>query len=221
MKKVAFHTLGCKVNTYESEAMRKLFVLDGYEVVDFKQVADVYVINTCTVTNTGDSKSRQMIRRAIRTNPDACVCVTGCYSQVAKEEIEAIEGVGVILGTQYRNEIVELANHYLQTGQMICKVDNIMKTKRFEDLEVQSFAENTRAFLKIEDGCVCGYHLKEDDNQYWWAASRFRKITVGKDAEMLLSRINELEKMVNYLSKRVAELEHRPVSVNWSYGNFR
>ena len=159
MKKVAFHTLGCKVNTYESEAMRKLFVLDGYEVVDFKQVADVYVINTCTVTNTGDSKSRQMIRRAIRTNPDACVCVTGCYSQVAKEEIEAIDGVGVILGTQYRNEIVELANHYLQTGQMICKVDNIMKTKRFEDLEVQSFAENTRAFLKIQDGCnnFCTY----------------------------------------------------------------
>ncbi len=159
MRKVAFHTLGCKVNTYESEAMRKLFVQDGYEVVDFKSEADVYVINTCTVTNTGDSKSRQMIRRAIRTNPDACVCVTGCYSQVASEEIKAIDGVGVILGTQYRNEIVHLANEYLQTGQSICKVDNIMNTKRFEDLEVQSFSENTRAFMKIQDGCnnFCTY----------------------------------------------------------------
>lgn len=159
MKTVAFHTLGCKVNTYETEAMRKLFVADGYEVVDFKEVADVYVINTCTVTNTGDSKSRQMIRRAIRQNKDACVCVCGCYSQVASEEIQAIEGVGVILGTQYRNQIVELANTYLQTGQTICKVDNIMRTKRFEDLEVKSFSENTRAFMKIQDGCnnFCTY----------------------------------------------------------------
>lgn len=159
MRTVAFHTLGCKVNTYETEAMRKLFVSKGYEVVDFKQVADVYVINTCTVTNTGDSKSRQMIRRAIRTNPNACVCVTGCYSQVASEEIQSIDGVGVILGTQYRNEIVDLAETYLSHKTTICKVDNIMKTKRFEDLEVKSFAENTRAFLKIQDGCnnFCTY----------------------------------------------------------------
>ena len=159
MRTVGVLTLGCKVNTYETEAMRKLFVASGYEVVDFKQKADVYVINTCTVTNTGDSKSRQMIRRAIRQNEDACVCVTGCYSQVASEEIQAIEGVGVILGAQYRNEIVDLAEQYLQTGQMICKVDNIMRTKRFEDLEVKSFSENTRAFLKIQDGCnnFCTY----------------------------------------------------------------
>ncbi len=98
MKTVAFHTLGCKVNTYESEAMKKLFEQDGYTLVDFKDKADVYVINTCTVTNTGDSKSRQMIRRAIRHNPDAVVCVTGCYSQVASQEILQIEGVGVRTG---------------------------------------------------------------------------------------------------------------------------
>ena len=159
MKKVAFHTLGCKVNTYESEAMKKLFESDGYEVVDFKEVADVYVVNTCTVTNTGDSKSRQMIRRAIRKNPDACVCVTGCYSQVATHEIEEIEGVGVILGTQYRHDIVRFANDFLQTGIKQVHVDNIMNTKRFEDLHVASFSENTRAFLKIQDGCnnFCTY----------------------------------------------------------------
>lgn len=159
MRTVAFHTLGCKVNTYESEAMKKLFEADGYEVVDFKEVADVYVINTCTVTNTGDSKSRQMIRRALRTNKEACVCVCGCYSQVATEEIKAIDGIGVILGTQYRNQIVEFANSYLQTGQQICKVDNIMNTKGFEDLQVKSFSENTRAFMKIQDGCnnFCTY----------------------------------------------------------------
>jgi len=159
MKTVAFHTLGCKVNTYESEAMKKLFIQDDYEVVDFKECADVYVINTCTVTNTGDAKSRQMIRRAIRTNPLACVVVVGCYSQVASQEIEAIEGVGVILGTQHRNQIVEYVKQYNATHQLINVVENIMQTQRFEDLKVASFSENTRAFLKIQDGCnnFCTY----------------------------------------------------------------
>ena len=116
--KVAFHTLGCKVNSYESEAMLRLFEQAGYQEVPFKEVADVYVINTCTVTNTGDSKSRQMIRKAIRKNPQATVCVVGCYSQSAPQEIEAIEGVGVILGTQYRNQIVELAKQYQETTHL-------------------------------------------------------------------------------------------------------
>lgn len=159
MKTVAFHTLGCKVNTYESEAMKKLFEQNGYSLVDFKDKADVYVINTCTVTNTGDSKSRQMIRRAIRKNPDAVVCVTGCYSQVASEEILSIEGVGVVLGTQHRNDIVNYVERYLKTHQVECHVEDIMHTKRFEDLKVASFSENTRAFLKIQDGCnnFCTY----------------------------------------------------------------
>ena len=152
MKTVAFHTLGCKVNTYESNAMLKIFNDAGYQEVDFKQLADVYVINTCTVTNTGDSKSRQMIRKAIRKNPQATICVVGCYSQIAPEEIEQIEGVGVVLGTQYRQEIVKYVNEYLETGKMVVKVDNIMNLKKFEDLNIDRF-KNTRAFLKIQDGC--------------------------------------------------------------------
>lgn len=158
MKTVAFHTLGCKVNTYESNAMLKIFNDAGYQEVDFKQTADVYVINTCTVTNTGDSKSRQMIRKAIRKNPQAVICVVGCYSQIAPEEIEQIEGVGVILGTQYRKDIVKYVNEYLKNGKMIVKVDNIMKLKKFEDLNIDRF-KNTRAFLKIQDGCnnFCTY----------------------------------------------------------------
>ena len=99
MKTFAIHTLGCKVNTYESEAIIRLFEAHDYHKVSFKQQADVYIINTCTVTNTGDSKSRQMIRRAIRLNSEAVVCVVGCYSQVAPEEIAAIDGVDIILGT--------------------------------------------------------------------------------------------------------------------------
>ena len=115
MKTIAFHTLGCKVNTYESNAMLKIFNEAGYQEVDFKEIADVYVINTCTVTNTGDSKSRQMIRKAIRKNPQATVCVVGCYSQIAPEEIEQIEGVGVVLGTQHRKDIVKYVDEYLKT----------------------------------------------------------------------------------------------------------
>ena len=156
--KVAFHTLGCKVNSYESEAMLRLFEQAGYQEVPFKEVADVYVINTCTVTTTGDSKSRQMIRKAIRKNPQATVCVVGCYSQSAPQEIEAIEGVGVILGTQYRNQIVELAKQYQETKQMIVKVNDVMKVDTFEDLNIDRF-HNTRAYLKIQDGCnnFCTY----------------------------------------------------------------
>ena len=100
----------------------------------------------------------------------------------------------------------------------------IVTLKKTEQFQVQSLVTKniyTVAALKIEDGRVCSYHLKEDDNQYWWVTSRFRKILAGESAEILLSRINELEKMVNYLSKKVTDLEHRPVSVNWSYGNFR
>ena len=158
MKTVAFHTLGCKVNTYESNAMLKIFNEAGYQEVDFKQVADVYVINTCTVTNTGDSKSRQMIRKAIRKNPKATICVVGCYSQTAPEEIEKIEGVGVVLGTQYRSDIVKYVDEHLETGEMVIKVDNVMNIRKFEDLNIDRF-KNTRAFLKIQDGCnnICTY----------------------------------------------------------------
>lgn len=159
MKTVAFLTLGCKVNTYESEAMLKLFHQAGYQDVDFKEKADVYVINTCTVTNTGDAKSRQMIRKAIRQNQDAVVCVVGCYSQVASEEVAAIEGVGVVLGTQFRNQIVEFVDEYKETKKPVIRIADVMKLSRFEDLDIDEFTRNTRAFLKIQDGCnnFCTY----------------------------------------------------------------
>lgn len=158
MKKVAFHTLGCKVNTYESNAMLKIFNEAGYQEVSFKDIADVYVINTCTVTNTGDSKSRQMIRKAIRKNSQAVICVVGCYSQIAPEEIKQIEGVGVVLGTQHRKDIVKYVNKFIETGKMVVKVDNVMNLKKFEDLNIDRF-KNTRAYLKIQDGCnnFCTY----------------------------------------------------------------
>jgi threonylcarbamoyladenosine tRNA methylthiotransferase MtaB len=153
MATVAFHTLGCKVNYYETEAIWQLFKQEGYEQIPFEEQANVYVINTCTVTNTGDKKSRQVIRRAIRRNPDAVICVTGCYAQTTPAEIMAIEGVDIVIGTQNRTELLDYIAHYKQKRQPINAVTNIMKTRVYEDLDVPEFNERTRAFLKIQEGC--------------------------------------------------------------------
>jgi len=154
MPTVAFHTLGCKVNFYDTEAIWQLFKNEGYEQVDFEsKTADVYVINTCTVTNTGDKKSRQIIRRAVRRNPDAVIAVTGCYAQTSPAEIMAIPGVDLVIGTQGRHEIINLVNQVMAERQPINAVRNIMKTRQFEELDVPDFADRTRAFLKIQEGC--------------------------------------------------------------------
>jgi threonylcarbamoyladenosine tRNA methylthiotransferase MtaB len=154
MSSVAFYTLGCKVNFYDTEAIWQLFKHAGYEQVDFESTtADVYVINTCTVTNTGDKKSRQIIRRAIRRNPDAVIAVTGCYAQTSPAEILAIPGVDLVIGTQGRHEIVDLVNQVQAQRQPLNAVRNIMKTRQFEELDVPEFADRTRAFLKIQEGC--------------------------------------------------------------------
>ncbi|WP_216830066.1 tRNA (N(6)-L-threonylcarbamoyladenosine(37)-C(2))-methylthiotransferase MtaB [Alkalihalobacterium elongatum] len=153
MPTVAFQTLGCKVNHYETEAIWQLFKADGYEKVDFEKTADVYVINTCTVTNTGDKKSRQVIRRAIRKNPDAVICVTGCYAQTSPAEIMAIPGVDIVVGTQDRTKMLEYIEQYKNEREPINGVSNIMKTRVYEELDVPAFTDRTRASLKIQEGC--------------------------------------------------------------------
>lgn len=153
MKTVAFHTLGCKVNFYDTEAIWQKFKAEGYEQVDFESTADLYVINTCTVTNTGDKKSRQMIRRAVRRNPEAIVAVTGCYAQTSPAEIMAIPGVDLVIGTQDRDKIMDYVKQLEDERQPINAVRNIMKTRAFEELDVPDFSDRTRAFLKIQEGC--------------------------------------------------------------------
>jgi threonylcarbamoyladenosine tRNA methylthiotransferase MtaB len=154
MSTVAFHTLGCKVNSYETEAIWQLFKAHGYERVDFEQDdAEVYVINTCTVTNTGDKKSRQVIRRAIRRNPDAIIAVTGCYAQTSPNEIAQIPGVDIIVGTQGREKLIEYVEQIRRERRPINAVGNIMKAREFEELDVPSFTDRTRASLKIQEGC--------------------------------------------------------------------
>ncbi|WP_162156055.1 tRNA (N(6)-L-threonylcarbamoyladenosine(37)-C(2))-methylthiotransferase MtaB [Staphylococcus epidermidis] len=153
MSTVAFHTLGCKVNHYETEAIWQLFKDANYERVEFETNADVFVINTCTVTNTGDKKSRQIIRRAIRQNPDAVVCVTGCYAQTSSAEIMEIPGVDIVVGTQDRHKLLNYIQQFQEERQPINGVGNIMKNRTYEELEVPYFTDRTRASLKIQEGC--------------------------------------------------------------------
>lgn len=153
MTTVAFHTLGCKVNHYETEGIWNIFKDKGYERVDFNREADVYVINTCTVTNTGDKKSRQVIRRAIRKNPESVVCVTGCYAQTSPGEIMEIPGVDVIVGTQNRKKMIDYIEEHQKTREPVNGVTNIMKNRVFEEMDVPQFTDRTRASLKIQEGC--------------------------------------------------------------------
>lgn len=159
MPKVALTTLGCKVNQFETETMEGLFKQKGYEIVPFTEKADFYVINTCSVTSLGDRKSRQVIRRANRQNDKAIIAVCGCYSQVHPEEIKAIEGVRVVLGTKERHHIVEYVEQAAREDGILDEVGNIMEAHDFEDIPLYDMPQRTRAFLKIEDGCqnFCSY----------------------------------------------------------------
>ncbi|HLS54057.1 MAG TPA: tRNA (N(6)-L-threonylcarbamoyladenosine(37)-C(2))-methylthiotransferase MtaB [Tissierellaceae bacterium] len=159
MKKVAFHTLGCKVNQYETEAMEELFEKANYSIVRDEEFAHIYVINTCTVTNLSDRKSRQFIRRVRRINKDATIAVVGCYSQISPEEISKIEGVDVILGTSQRNRIVELCEEAEKKNRQINIVESARSYQEFEEISVEDIKSKTRAYIKIQDGCnqYCSY----------------------------------------------------------------
>ena len=159
MKKAASFALGCTVNQYESEAIAELFAEKGYEIVGIDEEADVYVINTCTVTNFGDKKSRQLIRKVKRQNENAIVAVVGCYAQTAPKELMEIAGVNLVIGTKDRAQIVEMVEQYDRANGVENHVSDIMKERVFEPLSIQKLANRTRAYLKIQDGCsqYCSY----------------------------------------------------------------
>jgi len=158
-RKVGFMTLGCKVNTYDSEAMMEIFETAGYTIVDFSEVADVYVINTCTVTHLGDQKSRKMMRKAKRINPNAIICAVGCYVQVAPDEVEKIAEVDLMIGTKNRGDILAYIDAHLQDVNQRDFVSDIMDEKIFEPLMISEVKGKTRAFIKIQEGCnqFCTY----------------------------------------------------------------
>lgn len=159
MRTAALHNLGCKVNSYETEAMQQLLEEAGYEIVPFHEKADVYIINTCSVTNIADRKSRQMLHRAKKQNPDAVVVAAGCYVQAAAEELKADLAVDVIIGNNKKQDLVPILEEYFKDKSDSSHVIEISETHEYERLSIHKIADHTRAFLKIQDGCnqFCSY----------------------------------------------------------------
>lgn len=157
MKKAALHNLGCKVNAYETEAMQELLEKNGYEIVPFKEGADVYVVNTCTVTNIADRKSRQMLHKARKMNPDAIVVATGCYVQTENQEVD--DCIDIVIGNNKKKDIVEILKQYEEERERTTDLIDIGHAKEYENLHLSRTGEHTRAYIKVQDGCnqFCSY----------------------------------------------------------------
>lgn len=156
--KFAIYTLGCKVNAYESEYVTNLFLKDGFELTDFSDIANIYIINTCTVTNTSDQKSRKMIRQARRRNPSSLIVVMGCFTQIRENDNSILDIADVVIGNTNKSRILDIVKEALNSKNKIIKVQDVMNTT-FEDMEINNFKSKTRAYIKIEDGCenYCTY----------------------------------------------------------------
>ena len=190
-KRLAVTTLGCKVNQYDTDAVVGQFLEAGYTIVDFREEADVYLINTCTVTNLGDRKSRQMIRRAHRNNPDAKVVVMGCLAQTTPDEVADLEGVSLVVGTDGRNRIVEELER-LDQGQQRLLVEDIFQVTDFEDLPTIGYSGRTRAALKIQDGC----------NQF----CTYCRVPFARGRSRSRSRVSVLEQVQNLVNQGYQEI---------------
>lgn len=197
-KTVSFYTLGCKVNQYETNAMEQQFIKNNYEIVENTQKADIYVINTCTVTNMAERKSRQMLRRVKEINPSAVLVVCGCYAQVAKNELEQIPEIDIILGINEKNEIVQIVENYMEKmaekdkRSQEAEIDDVSKQKEFLDFGDVTYTEKNRAVVKVQDGCnmFCSYCIIP----YARGRIRSRKIE---------SVVSEIEKIANEDIKEV------------------
>jgi len=182
--KVAFYTLGCKVNSYETEVLINNFKKRNYEIVPFEEQADIYIINTCSVTNTSDQKSRKIIREASRRNPNSIIGVMGCYSQLNSEEIKELEpNIDIILGTSNKNKMIDYIEDYIDNKNKHIEVENVQKVC-FEDMVLDKFENHTRAFVKIQDGCnnYCSYCV----------IPYTRGNVRSKDKDKVISEITEL-----------------------------
>ncbi len=159
MRKAAFHNLGCKVNSYETEAMQQLLEDAGYEIMPFREGADVYIINTCSVTNVADRKSRQMLHRAKKMNPQAVVVAAGCYVQAAGTELKKDEAVDLIVGNNQKKDLVKILDDYFADHGKSGEILDIGHSQEYEELHIRKIADHTRAFIKVQDGCnqFCSY----------------------------------------------------------------
>lgn len=157
--RVSYYSLGCKVNLYETEAVINQFIDNGFKLLDFNEICDVYIINTCTVTANSDQKSRQMIRKAIKTNPEAIIAVMGCFAEMNSEDVLKIEGVDILIGTSRRHLLFSYVMDFFEKKNKIVHIDNLQSSQEYEELKVNRFENKTRGFVKIQDGCdnFCSY----------------------------------------------------------------
>ena len=184
LKTYAITTLGCKVNSYESSVIKNDLDSYGFLEVPFDAIADIYIINTCSVTNTADAKSRNMISRARKNNPNAIIIVCGCYSQVSSEYLKNKFGINILLGNKYKNNIIKIIEEYLDQKKQIIKIDNLLLETNFENSKIETFKDQTRAYVKIQDGCnfMCSYCIIP------FTRGRQR----SKDHSTLINEINQL-----------------------------
>ena len=186
IKKVAFVTLGCKVNQYESNAMAQKFIENNYEICNIEDNPDIIIVNTCTVTNIADRKSRQLLRKAKETNPNAVVVACGCYVQVAKDKVDNIDEIDISIGNSEKKDIVQIVENYINQNEMINEIIDVNKEKDFSEMGLVTFTEKTRATIKIQDGCnnFCTYCLIP------YARGRVR----SRNKENIIKEVEEIAK---------------------------
>lgn len=238
--KVALHNLGCKVNAYETDAMSQLFKKAGYEIVSFHDVADIYVINTCSVTNIADRKSRQMLHKAKKLNPESIVVAVGCYAQVATKELDEDNAVDIIVGNNKKKDIVSVVEQYMGDHKISDAIVDIARDIEYEDLELQTVTEHTRAYIKIQDGCnqFCSYCIipyargrirsRRPDSIYAeikrLAAQGFKEVVLtgihlssyNSDETMLIDVIGEINRMEGIERIRLGSLEPGIITENFA-----
>lgn len=212
-KTVAFLTLGCKVNSYETEGIKKLFEEDGFVAVEFHEKADVYVINTCTVTNIADRKSRQMLHKARKMNENAIVMAVGCYAQAAGEQLKEDEAIDIVVGNNRKKDIITILKAYIDDNTIDSIID-VSKPLEYEELEILDISEKTRAYIKIQDGCnqFCSYCIIP----YARGRVRSRKVeSIIQEAKNLVEKgYKEIVLTGIHLSSYGIELDNVPISEN-------
>lgn len=213
-KKVAVYTLGCKVNAYESSVMAELFKASGYDVVDYEEFADVYIVNTCTVTNMSDRKSRQILRRAKELNPNAILCAVGCYAQVASADLAKLEEIDIILGTNDKRQIVKIVEEFMQNHKRRIIVNDVLQERKYIEWGQTAITSKARAEIKIQDGCdrYCTYCIIP----YARGPVRSRKMEDIHDEIVALSRTDIKEVVITgiHISSYGKDLENKPTLID-------
>ena len=213
-KKVAVYTLGCKVNAYESSVMAELFKASGYDVVDYEEFADVYIVNTCTVTNMSDRKSRQILRRAKELNPNAILCAVGCYAQVASADLAKLEEIDIILGTNDKRQIVKIVEEFMQNHERRIIVNDVLQERKYIEWGQTAITSKARAEIKIQDGCdrYCTYCIIP----YARGPVRSRKMEDIHDEIVALSRTDIKEVVITgiHISSYGKDLENKPTLID-------